>query len=124
MHEGTLAYEPYLLSSLVCMGAAGVGLATWLEDYRGMWIPAAVLAHLLFGVGFALLAMTAGLYPAVPRAEIAQWIRDTFFAAGACGAVALMFLAMGRLRDWWEWNQCRLWRWWSILLRWLMRWMA
>lgn len=124
MHEGLLSFEPYALCAFVSIGAAGVGLATWLTDYRGNWIPAAVLAHLLLGVGFALLALSSGPVPLVPRQMIAFFVRDVFFAAGSAGVVALAVYLFGQLRDWWEWNRCRLSHWWLILRRWLLRWMA
>lgn len=82
MHDGALAQLPYYVCSLAALGGAlrllfGIGRGA--RPHRHLW---GAGAFFLLGVGFALLAITAGPAPMVGRGKIALIVRWLFLGGG------------------------------------------
>lgn len=82
MHNGALAQLPYYICTLAALGGSlrlFLGIRRGARPRRHLW---GAGAFFLLGVGFALLAITAGPAPVVSRGEITLVVRWLFLGGG------------------------------------------
>jgi hypothetical protein len=102
-HDGTLAYESYLLGTILCWASALlIALLCWkkrLPSYY-LFVSASILARAVFS---ALLTISAGPDPYYNRAELAESIRITNIASNIAMSVWVFYLVKASVRIEWRW---------------------